>query len=556
MEELQYGFWLSLLMLPFGGSSGEAPPTVPGFAEIQAVSLVHDAIDNADTYALTYAVEEGYGAFKVSRNDTLTWQFQPYDGLVNWYNQYSQVINLSELPQDDEIAPYWNNWSEALTGGKWDWQAFFADEAEARAMARFNQFVLAAHEYGHALTYRYDPEHEAREDNEVNCRELPADRLAAGLLEELAALDSTIAQYRLRYADLVTAINAAIAEDIRYDIPDYASLNADCHIIHVVQPDETTMAPYASAYFARWQVLLQTDLPPLADLYETHLYTPLRARLAKGSPSAEWVTTIDWIDDDITGNFEHGDVTGWRLPAFAPDGTLYVMNYAATPADGDVGLYITYGPAGAKQKTVLDTDRIGAEIVDPEFFELTAFLPLGADRFLAASSDMWGDESALVLLDVQRGPKGWTHRIAQPLPGVMPIESRLRTRYDGAILLEIYQFSTDTEPAYWQSHVLDLESLTATDMTRQPDSPYGWFSDIPDGPTVLIDKDNPSILVTKGFEVLRIAGNGLQGYKELGDPLEVEFTAPSTAIGMEGKIRVLDYEPYIDEYVVREIELK
>ncbi len=555
MEEISYGFWLSLLMLPFGGG-GDAPPETAGSFASDAVPYIHYAIDNADTDELTYAIEQGYAVAGISRNDILTWQFQSFDGIVNWYNQYTEVINLSELPRDDEIAPYWDNWSDTLTGGNWDWRGFFADDAEARDMARFNQFVLAAHEYGHALTYRYDPEHVAREDNEVNCRELPADRLAAGLLEELAAVDPTIARYRSRYGDLVSSINAAIADDIRYDISDYESLDGNCHVISVAQPDETTMAPYASAYFARWHVILQADLPPLADLYETHLFTPWRARIAKGSPSAEWVATVDWLDDDLTGNFERGDVTGWRLPAFAPDGRLFVMNYAVTPGDGDIGLYVAYGPAGAKKKTVLETLALGATLADVEFFDLTAFLPLGPDRFLAASSDMWGEETSLVLLDFRRGPEGWTYRLSQPLPGIPPVETRLRTRYDGATLLEVYQFSTDTEPAHWLSHVLDLETLAAGEMTELSDSPYAWFSDIPDGPTVLIDTENPSILVTKGFEPLRIAGNGLQGYKEMGDPLEVEFIDPLTAIGLEGAIRVLDYEPYLDQYVVREIELK
>src|SRR5690606_34358509 len=110
---------------------------------------------NADTDELVRGIEEGFGNYGISRNDTLVWQLQPYDGIVNWYNPHSHVINLSQLPQDEEIAPYWDNWSETLTGGAWDWRAFFVDETEARIMARFNQFVLGAHEYGHALTYRY-----------------------------------------------------------------------------------------------------------------------------------------------------------------------------------------------------------------------------------------------------------------------------------------------------------------------------------------------------------------------------------------------------------------
>ncbi|ODU85447.1 hypothetical protein [Devosia sp. 63-57] len=555
MEELKFGFWLSLLMLPFGGA-GTSPQTSTNTAPPVSTSYLHFALENADTEQVTYAVEEGYAAAGVSRNDTLTWQFQPYDGIVNWYNQHSQVINLSALPGDDEVAPYWDNWSKTLTAGNWDWRAFFADDAEARTMARFNQFVLAAHEYGHALTYRYDPEHEAREGNEVNCRELPADRLAAGLLEEMAGVDPLIAGYRQRYAELVAAINAAIAQDIRYAVIDYARLDADCHLMHVAQPDETTMAPYASAYFARWQALLETDLPPLAQLYETYLYAPLRARLSQSSDEASWVTTVDWIDDDIAGNFEHGAITGWRLPAFAPDGRLYVMSYAVTPGDGDVGLFVSYGPAGSKKKTVIDSAALGARVADPQFFDLTAFLPLGPDRFLAASSDLWGDEASVVVLDVERGPEGWTHRMAQPLPGVVPSETRLRMDADGVVRLDIYQFGHGDAPARWLSYRLDADRLETGAMTDLPDSPYVRFSDLPDGAGLLIDQQNPSVLLERDGPALRIAGNGLQGYKELGDPLEIEFISPSAAIGMDGRIRVLDYEPYLEQYVVREIEIE
>jgi hypothetical protein len=375
------------------------------------------------------------------------------------------------------------------------------------------------------------------------------------LLEELAADDPAVASYRARYADLVAAINAAVPADIRYTVSDYASLDADCRMLDVAQPDETTMAPYASAYFARWQVLLDTDLPPLIELYETHLYTPWRERMVKGSPSAEWVMTVEWLDGDITGNFEHGDYLGWRYPLFAPDGRLYVAS-AVVMADAEkVGLHLTYGPATSKKKLVVDIQDLDLDLVDPSLFDLTTFLSLGPDRLIAASSDMWGEERSLVLIDFQRGPEGWTHRVTRPLPDLSPAQTRLRIRHDGALLLEVYQFGTENTEAHWQSYVLDGDTLTVGEMTELPDSPYLWFSDIPGMATVLLDTENPSVLVTKDGTPLRIAGNGLQGFKEMGAPLDVEFTAPTMAIGLEGRILVLDYHAFFKQYVIREIAL-
>lgn len=259
------GWGLAIVVLIGLGSTGaEAAGLVP--ADLAA------AVARGDTEAVTRGIVEAYGAAGAAGDDTLAWRLQPYDRVVNWYDTITNVITLSALPGDDEVAPYWANWKRTLTGGRWDWRAFFPDPAEARAMARFNQFVLAAHEYGHALAYRYDPDHVERANGEINCRELAADRLTAGLLEELAAADERFAHWRQRYGELAAAINAAIDPAVRYAPVPYSALDADCAVMHVVQPDAQTMTPYASAYFVRWQALLATDLPPLADLYKAYLF--------------------------------------------------------------------------------------------------------------------------------------------------------------------------------------------------------------------------------------------------------------------------------------------
>ncbi|UYN98802.1 MAG: hypothetical protein KIT02_12755 [Devosia sp.] len=562
MEMTDYGFWLGLVMTMMG--QGDAPPTfsemaVPGAMEQAAHDLVW-AVENGDTATLTYALVEAYKAAGASPNDGLAWQLQSYDGIVNWYNDITEVINLSELAADDEVTPYWDNWSKVLTGGRWDWEAFFSSDDEARDMARFNQLVLGAHEFGHALTYRYDPDHVSREDEAVNCRELAADRLTAGLLEELADLNPAIAGWRLRYGELAAAINAEIAPTDRYEAVAYADLDADCHLMHVAQPDETSMTPYASAYFARWQGLLAADLPPLAELYQTHLFPHWQARLVPAAPLAAEVQTVQWLEEPVTGTFERGDETGWHLPAFAPDGRLFVMDYVVRSTDEKIGLFIAYGPAGNKKKVVLDTQTLAAEIIDPMFFDLQAFLPLGSERFLVASADIWGDETSLVLLDFERTQQGWRHRLVQPLPDQQHVETRLRQDETGGIWLDVYEMGSYSEGSErqsgWLSFPLDLQTLTLGAAVSGPDGRYEWFSTMADGRAVLLDHHNPALLLDTEDGVVRIAGNGLEGYKEAADPLAVEFFSPLAAIGLGDTIRVLDIDPYYDQATIRDVRLR
>lgn len=551
MEELQYTFWTALLLLLTGGDPARLdPPTAPDLAG----AYIAEQVQMGDSWGVSFNIERAYEAAGISINDTLTWQFLPYDRIVNWYDPYDQVIHLAEMPADDQVTAYWDNWSRVLTGGNWDWRGFFADADEAREMARFNQFLLGAHEYGHALTYRFDPGHVARVDDEINCRELAADRLAAGLLEELAATEPRFARWRNRYGELAAAINGEIDAALRYDVVDYPALDADCRLMHVVQPDEDSMTPYASAYFARWQALLATDLPPLPALYETYLFSHWRAAQVPGAPLAESVEYVDWIYADLTGSYERDGRTFWRLPGFAPDGRLFVMDYALVQGDDTVSLALLYGPPQGKKKPV--TEDLVLDLEGAAFFDLTAVLPLGPDRFLAASSDIWGDADNVVLLDFRRSAAGWNHRVVRPLPGVQNAETRLSHAGPGSARLDLYQFGTDG-PSHWLLYRLDLESLAVTPLGQQPDRPYAYAGQLPDGREVLVDSDDPMVLLADGDAApIRIAGNGLQGFKDAYDPLAVEF-AMIEAVTVLGKtIRLLDYDPIARQFSVRDVILK
>src|SRR5690606_23108791 len=134
---------------------------------------------------------------------------------------------------------------------------------------------------------------ESRGGQEINCREYPADRLAAALLEEVAEKDARIAVLKARYRSLIDAINAQIAPEHRYALPGFDVLDADCSVMHIEQPtdDPASMVPYASAFFVRHGLLQAQDLPPLADVYKKHLLSHWRAARLPASTRAGAVTT-------------------------------------------------------------------------------------------------------------------------------------------------------------------------------------------------------------------------------------------------------------------------
>src|SRR5690606_10392463 len=99
---------------------------------------LYKALETSDTGAVTGFVEEYYRGAGISTNETLTWDSQNFIEIVNWYNQHTEVIMLSDLPDGKaEADAYWENWAEVLTQGRWDWRGFFKDDAEAALLANF-----------------------------------------------------------------------------------------------------------------------------------------------------------------------------------------------------------------------------------------------------------------------------------------------------------------------------------------------------------------------------------------------------------------------------------
>ncbi len=510
-------------------------------------------LETSDTGAVTSFVTEYYRDAGISVNETLTWEHQAFDEIVNWYNQNTEVIMLSNLPANaDEVAAYWQNWSKVLTQDKWAWRSFFKDDAEAALIANFNQFLLAAHEYGHALTYRFDPGHEQRGDNEINCREYPADRLAAALLDELAEKDQRLADLRTRYRALIAEINANIAPEYRYDTPTFAALDEDCTLLHVAQPtdDPLSMTPYASAFFVRQGLLQAQDLPPLAEIYEKHLLSHWREARLPASGMAGPVTTGKPIADPFHET-RTGLPDGYSHLIYDAAGNSYIVD-AGYSTEGEVlRVAFGYGRADEPIEPVLSSLAMPEIALGPfGFFDFTSAISLGPDRFVVSTGSVLGGVPA-VLLDVTRRGAGWSLRVVDLEPDPTIWQNVINTSVVHGQAGTVYAFVLVGDE--WRRHQLDPQTLQ-TVATTVFSYPFAIALAVgPKGESYLV-ADHQIVVVDDKGDVRAFAGAALQGFKDNADPLLAEFSLGSVsghlvADGMD----VVDYDPHANGYVLRHI---
>ena len=284
----------------------------------------------------------------LSWDPAIDWKVEPFTTTYWFYDPHEHEIVTGAVPSEGEVAEYWQTWSDVLTDGNFVATSFFSSTADAIELARYNQFVLATHESAHAITFRYDYPHLERHAFAVNCREYYADRLTVAILNEQALLDPDMERWRGRYLELVTAMGETIPEQYRYHIAHFAALDADCALIDVAQPAPDSMQPYASAYFERYRVLLEADLPPLASVFQTHLVdrwdeshstTPF-------SPSHEHLelTTLAELEEVDLGTVFGSSVGAsaddrTRVAAFDPSGRLWFASLSYDDAGQLAGLY-------------------------------------------------------------------------------------------------------------------------------------------------------------------------------------------------------------------------
>jgi len=507
------------------------------------------ALDSGDTRAMTRAVEAIYAEAGVSWDDAVTWTFKPYDYTFNYFDWMEDVIVLGAMPMPDEVDAYWQNWSRTLTGGRWQGSAFFASEAEAAELARFNQFVLALHEAGHAVTYRYDYEHLARHNYAVNCREYYADRLTMGALDDLAETDPAFEGLRTRYVALMASMNATIAEADRHHIESFAALDADCAVIEVAQPTPETLQPYASAFFERQRLLAGADLPPLKELVATYLEAR-RAEFMEAMPYAKLpqdyaLETIDTLPD-ITPASAYSANEDAAAMAFDLEGKLHMAQLGYEKADRH--LTLSYGPRGALQKVV---DRAPYP-VDVDDLRLIDVVPLAHDWLLALIAEEHGAQQEFALYEIKPRDGDWQFALMDRLDGMAL--ARLLQAPDGTLLLlasadgQRYGFNPG-----WVSVDFKLDGQLGAG--RSYEGIYG----VP----LAVEADGD--LVTEAFDLLMvfddkanfnvIAGNHLPGRRDGTRPeaTEVRDTSFAQALG-DGRLLLVDRGPRGAGSVVRELQ--
>jgi len=317
------------MRLSIGQAAGAVLIAALGASSVHAAPV--DAVRAGDMGQMIEAIIAVYEDAGISWDFGNEWMVGPYTTTYWFYDPNTDEVHVGAVPADDEIDSYWQTWSAVLTDGQFAPDSFFTSADDAREMAHFNQYVLATHESAHAITFRYDYPHLARHDYDINCREYYADRLTVAILNAQAKAAPDMARWRDRYLELVTAMGETIPEQYRYHIDDFATLDGNCAVIDVKQPTPETMQPYASAYFERYRVLLEADLPPMAEVFKTHLTDVRDAAFAtipfaEDRSRSEVVTIAEMEDIDLDTVYgidrTETDVVS-RAAAFGPEGKLW-----------------------------------------------------------------------------------------------------------------------------------------------------------------------------------------------------------------------------------------
>lgn len=367
-------------------ASRALPALVLALVGADAKATPREAILAGDMKAVISEIVALYEEHGLSWADWNEWKIGPYTTTYWYYHPFEDEIVVGDMPKTEEVENYWTTWSRVLTDGQWKPDAFFTNPREALELARFNQWLLATHESAHAITYRYDFNHNERHDYEINCREYHADRLTAAILQHLSGQDEAMRRWRARYLELVVDMGASIPPEYAVAHADYAELEADCEVIDIDQPTPDRMQAYASAFFTRHEALLSARLPALDAVFEEHLKARARDRMQTYETAPEWlagtITTITAIPAAIDGVLNSARIlsgsTAKRAAGFAPDGTVHV---AEADHDAETGaLTLVFGTAQGELETVadaMDWPRRSPRI------QLRSIAVFGSDQFVA-----------------------------------------------------------------------------------------------------------------------------------------------------------------------------
>lgn len=472
-----------------------------------------EALRNGDMNALIQEVISVYEDHDISWAAHISWDIQTYETVYWYYNPSEQKIVVADLPSQAQITDYWRLWSQALTDGNWEPDGFFKSPTDAHDMALFNQYVLTIHESAHAVTYRYDPDHRSRHDYEVNCREFYADRLTAAILQHTAQQQPDLERMRKRYLELVKSMHSAIPDQFLVASADYSDLVENCAIIKVDQPTPDALQAYASAYFTRWEALLSVDLPPLKDVFETHLKQRLQKYFDWVQPATEWsngqLQTLRKTGRLAGRILNAGRVLddGKRAAAFAPDGTLWFAEAQFNRETSE--LEYVYGTAEEASDPQLQSMRW---LSKSKRVTLRSIASFGADSFVATFEE---GPYRTSLVQFNRLDGLWTPRILADWENTSrAFVFRTQDNRVFAGLTHFFDRQTETtDKTYWTFEEYDLKTgqVTETYDIRVE------FKDAlaMDGEGRLYLNTHRQIFrVDRLQDVGRIAGTGLEGMRD------------------------------------------
>lgn len=428
-----------------------------------------DAIAAGDMNAVIGEIIDLYGEHGLSWAHWNAWKIGSHTTTYWYYAPFEDEIIVGDMPEPEEVGEYWSTWSTVLTDGNWDPDGFFASPTEALELARFNQWLLATHESAHAITYRYDFDHTARYDYDVNCREYHADRLTAAILQDEAAQDPDMARWRARYLDLVKEMGASIPEEYTVTQADYPALEADCRVIDVRQPTPDKMQAYASAFFTRHTALLSAELPPLDDVFDTHLKAWAQKRLSLYEIAPEWaesrVTTVARIPKAADEVLNSADIltgsSAKRAAGFAPDGTVHVAEAAYDPDTGT--MTVIFGPVPGELNAVVTSMAWPRQ--SPRI-QLRSIAVFGPDQFVATFEERENRTSAVRF---RREGGEWVAKFLadETIAGT----SRAYRLGDDRLLIgysEVAFTDSENRDGTWQVLETDLETGSKLENTEVP----------------------------------------------------------------------------------------
>lgn len=472
-----------------------------------------EALRNGDMNALIQEIKGIYEDNEISWAAHINWEIQTYKTVFWYYSQREKKIVVGDLPSQTQVPDYWRVWSQALTDGNWDPDSFFKSQTDAYDMALFNQYVLTIHESAHAVTYRYDPDHQPRHDYEVNCREFYADRLTAAILQHSARKQPELERMRKSYLDLVQSMHKTIPDQFLVASADYDDLVENCAVIEVDQPTPDALQAYASAYFTRWEALLSVELPPLKTVFETHLKKRLQQRFDWVEQTMEWskgqVQTLRETDRLADRILNAGLILdgGKRAAAFAPDGTLWFVEARFDRETSE--LEYAYGTAeGAShpQSHSMHWPRESRHIT------LRSIAAFGARKFVATFEESPYRTS---LLQFELNDGVWTpHILAEWENTLKAFVFRTADNSVFAGLTHFFDRNTDkTDKSYWTFKEYDLmsgEVLGSHDIQVESKGAVA----VDGAGRLYLAAQNQIFRIDRLQDVTRIAGTGLEGARD------------------------------------------